>query len=317
MKTKSCIALFLLVLGMFYVEAQQTPEQKKMMEKAKRLQDSMMNSPLFKSMIQQIEESNSKQEAEEKKRKTEEKKTLQKNTNQDDWYWKNGMETTTVSKNNKLPNWEGGAADISLKYRDGRKPNYLKIGTILADGNIIFNFPKDVETSLSFKKTPAFYTPFFDIREVSSLQFTNADVGYTSSTGLAIIRDGQLLGNLTIGNSVRVTKNLLYQGLLDSGDEGYLLYWAYAADNFSLNADENWEGNVQRQGSNTIEVKTNVNYNLNFKKGWNLVKAEVIGNYKLNNERGYEITWFKNHKHSIISSMPNDARYFFRSIPQY
>ncbi|WP_445735567.1 hypothetical protein [Mariniflexile sp.] len=313
MKTKFLIATMLLVFVMCFVQAQ-TPQD---MAKIRRIQDSMMNLPQMKEMMQQIEESNSKQEAEEKKRSPEEKKTLQKNTDQDDWYWKNFMETTTVSKNNKLPNWEGGPADISLQYRDDRKPNYLKIETILADGNIIFNFPKEVETSLSFKKIPAFYTPFFDIREMSSLQFTNADVGFTSRTSLAIIRDGQRLGNLTIGNSVRVTKNLLYDGLLDSGDEGYLLYWAYAAADFSLNADENWEGNVQKEGTNTIQVKTNVNYNLNFKKGWNLVKAEVIGNYKLNHERGYEITWFKNHKHTIISSMPNDAIYYFRTVPQY
>ncbi len=312
MKIKNYIIAFLFILGIFYAEAQ-TPEQQKMMEKAKRMQDSMMNTPQFKAMMQQIEELNSKQEAEAKKRKSETKKTTQKKTNRDDWFWKNDMYITTVSKNNKLPNWKGGAADISLYDNDGRTPTYLKVGTIQADGSIIFNFPKDI---LTFKKTKAYYNPIQDIRNWSSLQFSNADVGFISRTGLTILRNGQVLGALTIGNSVKVTHNLIDIGGLDSGDEGYLLYWAYASDNFSLNANEDWQGKVRRDGSNSLEVKTNVNYNLNFKKGWNLVKIEVIGNYKLKSESGYKLSWFKNHKHTIIPSLPTDAKYYFRAILQ-
>jgi hypothetical protein len=312
MKTKNYITAFLLILGIFCAESQ-TTEQQKMIEKAKRMQDSMMNLPQFKAMMQQIEELNSKQKTEAKKQKSTENKTTQKKTTRDDWFWKNDMYITTVSKNNKLPNWEGGAAEISLLHRNS-ETNYLKVGTIQADGSITFNFPKDVEAS---KKTPAFYNPIQDLRDWSSFKFSNTDVGFISRTGLTILRNGQVLGALTIGNSVKVTHNLIDIGSLDSGDEGYLLYWAYADDNFSLNANEDWQGKIQRNGSYPLDVKTNVNYNLNFKKGWNLVKIEVIGNYKLKHERGYEVTWFKNHKHTIVATMPSDARYYFRAIPQY
>ncbi len=62
-------------------------------------------------------------------------------------------------------------------------------------------------------------------------------------------------------------------------------------------------------------METNVSYNLNFKSGWNLVKTEVIDNYKLEHERGLDVSWFKNHKHTVISNMPNDAIYYYRASP--
>lgn len=74
---------------------------------------------------------------------------------------------------------------------------------------------------------------------------------------------------------------------------------------------------VRNDGTNRINVQTNVNYTLNFMKGWNLIKTEVIGKYKLDHERGLDISWYKNHRHTIITNMPNDATYYFRTLPIY
>ena len=120
-----------------------------------------------------------------------------------------------------------------------------------------------------------------------------------------------------MGNSVKVTTNLTNQSTLYSGDEGYILYWAFAQDNCSLTVNEDWSGDVRSDGTNTIKVQTNVMYDLSFKKGWNLVKTEVIGKYDLDHERGLEVSWFKNHKHTILNSMPKEVIYYFKTQIAY
>ncbi|TXG35068.1 hypothetical protein [Seonamhaeicola maritimus] len=130
-----------------------------------------------------------------------------------------------------------------------------------------------------------------------------------------ILQNGKHIGNLTIGNSVKVTKNLTTQSAIDSGDEGYILYWAYANEKCGINLNQNWNGEVRKDGTKTRTIQTTVNYNLNFKPGWNLIKTEVIGKYQLEHERGLDKSWFKSHRHSVIEGIPKNITYFFRKTP--
>jgi hypothetical protein len=99
---------------------------------------------------------------------------------------------------------------------------------------------------------------------------------------------------------------------VDSGDEGYIFYWAYTDEICGLTLDQNWKGYVRKDGTNELEVETKVNYNLNFKLGWNHIKNEVIGKYPLAHEGGLDKSWFKEHKHTIIPSLPDNITYYFR-----
>lgn len=67
--------------------------------------------------------------------------------------------------------------------------------------------------------------------------------------------------------------------------------------------------------SKTRTIQTTVNYNPNFKPGWNLIKTEVIGKYQLEHERGLDKSWFKSHRHSVIEGIPKNITYFFRKTP--
>jgi DNA-binding transcriptional MerR regulator len=313
MNLKKISIALLLVFGIVYSEAQTQEE----MDKIKRLQDSMMNLPEMKDMMQQLQqmkEMQDKQQSEKKltSSKVKADKPVQKKASSEDWFWENTMAST----NNKFTDWKGGTANIAIAFK-GPGLTVFNIGGIKEDGSIVFNLPDKFKTQLSLERQIGTQGLFYDIYDRSSVSFTNKDTGFITNASMMVMRNGNQIGNLTIGNSVRVTLNLVSQSGVDSGDEGYLLYWAYAQDNCALNGNQVWKGDVRKDGTNTIEVETNVNYNLNFKSGWNLVKTEVIGNYKLEHERGLDVTWFKNHEHSIISSIPNDARYFFRSIPQY
>jgi hypothetical protein len=315
MKTKTLIITILLSFSYFY-SFTQSPEQQKAIDDLYRIQDSILNTPEAKAAMQQIKEMREKYDREKEKTAPNKNKVVEKPKTDNtkyiyDKYWKNTME----SNNNKFENWNGGSADITIAY--GMKPGeqklrMLKLGSINTDGSIVFNLPENVETRSpinSFVKS----LRFLDLYGTSSESYTNGDTGFLSDKSLFISRNEQLIGLLTIGNSVKVTLNLVDQSSLYLGDEGYLLYWAYVQGDSSLNVNENWKGKVRADDTNTIEVETNVNYNLNFKKGWNLVKAEVIGNYKFKNQDGIDLSYFKTHKHTVISSMPADAKYYFRT----
>lgn len=312
MKTRIFFTFLILIIGAS--SCGQTPEQQKMIDDAKRKQDSIMNTPQMKDMMKQLEEQEkAHKEAQEKKETTKENSKKSPNSN-DDWYWRN----TTASNQGKFEKWDKGTADVMMMYRmspNQQKAETLKIGTIDSNGRISFDLPTDVKTQSELSRRQNIL--FFDIQEESSLGYTNGDSGYFANASLFVMKDGQQLGTLTMGNSVKTTTNLTNQSTLFSGDEGYILYWAFAQENCSLLVNEDWSGDVRRDGTNTIKVQTNVTYDLSFKEGWNLVKTEVIGKYDLEHERGLDVSWFKNHKHTILNSIPKEVTYYFRTVPNY
>ncbi len=312
MKTKTLIITILLSFFYFYGFTQ-SPEQQKAIDDLYRIQDSILNTPEAKAAMQQMKVIREKYDREKEKtapnkNKVVEKPKLDITKYIYDKYWKNTME----SNNNKFENWNGGSADIIILIVSpgNLKGRRIKIGSINTDGSIVFNLPKNVDEIGPLRRVNL---KFLDLYDTSSIKYTNGDTGFLSDTSLVIMRNDQIIGLLTIGNSVKVTLNLVDQSSLYLGDEGYLLYWAYVQGDSSLNVNENWKGKVRADDTNTIEVETNVNYNLNFKKGWNLVKAEVIGNYKFKSQDGIDLSYFKTHKHTVIASMPADAKYYFRT----
>ncbi|MDD3720991.1 MAG: hypothetical protein PHW92_00690 [Lutibacter sp.] len=140
--------------------------------------------------------------------------------------------------------------------------------------------------------------------------------GFKLNSYLLVYQNEQQIGILTIGNSAKVTLNLLTPGDLYFGDEGYLLSWVYVEEACALRANENFKGDLSNTGRPLI-VETNVTYNLSFKPGWNLVKTEVIGTYEFPNTPEEDRTRYKKHVHTIVPSIPQDATYFFRKSPQY
>ena len=313
MNTRLTLATLILLFASNFTIAQ-TTEQQKQIEQAMRMQDSIMNLPQYKDMMQQMKDMEKMQE-EQQKQKEEKKvvnKVIKKTNSSDDWYWEN----TIASTNNKFKDWQGGEAEITMSYK-GSGLNTVKIGTIKDDGSIVFDLPKSVNTKISLDRQLGPQGLFYDIYGNVPVNYNNKEAGFITNPSLPIIRNDKHIGNLTIGNSVRVTKNLVSQSGVDSGDDGYLIYWAYANENCGITLDQNWKGNVRKDGTHEKEVETNVNYNLNFKPGWNLVKTEVIGKYPLEHERGLDVSWYKTHKHTVITSMPSDAKYYYRTIPQY
>ena len=157
---------------------------------------------------------------------------------------------------------------------------------------------------------------FFDIHNPDAFQYSNEKAGFKLNPYLLVYQNEQQIGILTIGNSVKVTLNLLTPGNLYFGDEGYILSWVYVDEPCTIKANENWSGDLSNTG-NPIMVETNVVYNLNFNPGWNMVKTDVIGTYQFPNAPEEDRSRYKKHNHTTIASIPNDVTYYFRSDPQY
>ncbi len=228
---------------------------------------------------------------------------------QDDWYWKN----TTMSKNNKFENWSEGEVTLVMNYRikqNDMQPRSINVGSIDTNGDVSLYLPKEIETETKLDNLGNLV--FYDIEDISSLKYENGNTGYFSNTSLKVEKNGTVIGELTLGNSVRTTYNLTNQSTLTMGDEGYLIYLVYVEEMSSMKAKEIKTAKVRRDGTNTIEAETTVVYDLELKPGWNYVKTAVIGNYDLKHERGLNASWFKAHEHTVITDIPKEAEYFFR-----
>ncbi len=308
MKTLYKISILVLFL-ISYTSFSQTSEQQKMIDKALKMRDSIMNTPEMKAIMQQTNEIEKESK---KKTKT---KPIPEAVKNEDKYWKN----TLASDNNTiLKNWNSGEADLVFNYLyDSRKDKVeiIKVGFIKADGTIELNPTKEVpvlQALNNFKNG----NNFFDIHDTNAYKYTNEKTGFKLNSYLLVYQNGRKIGTLTVGNSVKVTQNLLTLGDLYYGDEGYLLSWVYVDEACAIKANENWKGDLSNTGTPLI-VETNVTYNLSFKQGWNLVKTEVVGEYKFVDVPEEDRSRYKKHEHTVIPSIPNDATYFFRSVVHY
>jgi hypothetical protein len=250
-----------------------------------------------------------------KKNNKNETSSIPKVVKSEDKYWKN---TLASNNDNKLKNWDYGDADLVFNYRyDSRNDNveYVNVGFIGADGTITLN-PTNKVPLLKPLKDFKDSNNFYDIHNPASYQYRNEDSGFKLNAYLLVYQNDKQIGILTLGNSEKVTINLLTPGNLYFGDEGYLLSWVYVDKACAIKADENWKGDLSNTGTPLL-VETNVTYNLRFNPGWNLVKTEVMGTYEFPNAPEEDRSRYKKHIHTSIPSIPDDATYFFRKTPQY
>ena len=303
--------LFILMLLSIQAVCGQTPEQQKMIEKAERMQDSIMNTPEMKAMIKQME---SIEKAQKSASQTE-TKTIPKVKANYDKYWTN---TLSSNNNKKLKGWNNGVADLVFDYHyDVRNDKVVsvKVGIIKADGTIELN-PINKVPILKPLHNYKNSNRFFDIHNADVYQFKNENAGFKMNSYLSVQQNNIKIGTFTIGNSAKVTRNLLTPGDLYFGDEGYMLSWVYVEEACAIRANENWKGDLGNTGTPLI-VETNVVYDLSLKSGWNLVKTEIIGAYQFPNAPEEDRSRFKKHNHTVIAEIPNDATYFFRSAEHY
>ena len=313
MKTNRNILAICLICLMQLASAQPTPEQQKQAEEAqKKAMEMMKNNPQFQDAMKMMEgaEEEMKQErlrkrAEEDKRQTDAAKDHLK-----EFYWRNKVASDTQGM---FSDWTWGEVEIAFHDgegkmgQDGRYPyeNYTIVGKVTSNGQVQMDLPAQATSNRTISK--GLFPQMHEINN-DEVTFSNPDAPFLwSGYRMEILNGEKKIGNLYMGNSERSTHNLASPSDVKYGDEGYLLYWAYAGEECNATYAKNdpavriIEGEIEK----TVDQYTRVD--LNFTPGWNLVKIEVNGNHVI----GSRTRW-KWKTYTTVSEMPGDAKYYFK-----
>ena len=308
--------IFTLLFCIFGTLYAQTEEQKKKMEEAEkkvaeamRMQDSIMNTPQMKAMMEQIKEQQAQYDMEDEKRKAAKEKEAKPSSpvnDNNDFYTRNTISSDTRGK---FANWTGGAADFGLvghKLQDGTgNYKFFKMGTITAAGNVVVDLPESIDPKNTLVENNNLTQGGF--LDFNSFKYTQPETPFVGSFTLYIIRNGKAIGFMTMGNSIKVAKNLAAPCCSHRGDEGYRVYWTYAKAPCAVNYDhkkqtEVWEGETKGN------ISVHHTYQLNFKPGWNIVKTVSKGSQLVGNT-----TYGTTRVNTIIPALPSDVKYFFEA----
>ncbi|WP_123897947.1 hypothetical protein [Aureibaculum marinum] len=297
----------------------QTPEQKKQEEEAeklkaqaeKQIQELMKNNPEVKNMMEELKKRQAQEQAEKEKKSLQQKKqqTINKAKNREEYYWKGKIASNTSGQ---FKNWKHGNVDIAIYDGDGKMDQYnnyidkkyVVVGNISAAGKVSFNFPKTIRTPKPISKSliPELHSVYNQ-----DVTFSNPNTPYRHpGFVLSVIKDNNALGQLFIGNSEKVTYNLAAPCCLDYGDIGYRLYWVYSKEACTAKVKQDFKDKKITIGETEKNLDQTIIYDLDFKPGWNLIKTEVLENIKINGE-----SRFKLKKHTVVKTMPSDAKYYF------
>lgn len=316
------IILFILCLhiGVNVARAQLTPEQQKQVEEAQKQADEaqrkamemMENNPQYQEamkMMQQAEEQR-RQELMMEQLEVEKRQKDAAREHMKDFYWRNKVAS---DKQGKFAEWSWG--EVEIAYYDGKGKrgqygnipyeSYALLGTISADGEVRIDLPPKVQTNRTI--STGLFPQMHEILN-DEVTFSNPEAPFLwYSYTLDVLKGGNKIGILYMGNSERTTHNLASPADMKYGDEGYLLYWAYSGAACKANYSKNdpTVNHIEGEISKSIDQYTRVD--LDFKPGWNLVKIEINGNHLI----GQRTRW-KWKMYSTIEKLPADARYYFK-----
>ena len=304
MKTIKATIISLLILGSLNLSAQ-TPAQKeemqKAMENAQREYDSIMNTPEMKEAIEKNKKF-AEQLAKENKAKANQKRspTTSKDT----------AKKYCISKGSgtEFENGTYGDAVVVLvgMARYTSSPGFSKsIGVVKSDGSFTFDLPEKASTH---KTTVA------DARWVNCMtgtttnqKWTNPSAGYLSPD-IRIMKNGEELGNVWLSSS-----NDIIDGWTTANDyygiPGHRMQLVY------VSAPSNTEAvcTIERGRSSGKDFDLYKKINVQFKKGWNLVKTTFEGErIPINWGGGSGIqSYYKDEKITAVQDLSSDTKWLF------
>ena len=310
----------LLILNSISISAQLTPEQQKQVEQAqkqaeeaqKKAMEMMQNNPQYEEAMKMMKEAEEQAIQERKMEQVEEEKRLSDAADEQfkDFYWRNKVASDT---NGQFSDWTWGKVEIGYYDGKGKRGQYGKIpyesytilGNINSKGEVYINTKGEAETNRTISN--GLFPQMHEINN-DEVSYSNPEAPFLwTSYTLDILKDGQKIGLLYIGNSERTTHNQASPSDMKYGDQGYMLYWAYSGQACTVTyaKDDPAVRIMEGEAEKTVDQYTRVD--LNLKPGWNLVKIEVNGNHRI----GQRTRW-KWKTYSTVDTMPSDARYYFK-----
>ncbi len=257
---KTLNRLFLILIFFWYcVGFSQITEQKKMIEEAKKMRDSILNTPMFKE-LQQI---NDQTGFEKKAKKEEQKINLKQKENH-------------ISSKPKIENYPFGSLEVDIMVIPLGMKTPIKIGTMTKSGDINFDFP------IALKNTSQESSK---IRHaISSL--CDKGLGMVEEKDDILLHESGIISlwtkeNRFVGDIYAVSDEDLIPWIDDpfyaSPILGSYYKLVYVASDFQYNTNC-----IQTRMLDTVHAKVTYSYNLNLKAGFNFIEYKIEHIYKSN-----------------------------------
>lgn len=211
-----------------------------------------------------------------------------------------------------LENWDNKEAEIVLPLKDP-----IAIGKVTKKGHVTIDLKdelgKTIEVSMEKKSgnikfiNPTVNKTFYCNSEDVSVKNGEILIHKLSGRGLfwvANIEAKKLYGKFRIVSSNAFNESYFSLGKKDFV-KGYYINFYYVDENASV------KGECKTQ-SYTIDMKNTVElitrYNVHLKKGWNMVKTEIVETYVDGEKVRPLLTAF-----STINHIPEDAKFIFKN----
>jgi hypothetical protein len=269
MKTLTRLIL-ILVLFSGYVGFSQTTEHQKLIEKANKdlekaikMQDSLMNTPMFIELQKELQRINDQEEFEKKAKKEDEKINEKQKVN-------------PTSSKPTVPYYPYGNLNANVMVIPMGMKTPVKIGTISESGDINFDFPKVLENS-SLESSR--------IQDAISSQ-CDKDVAIVDKKNDVLSRESGILSLWTdkdrfVGSIYAVSDEDLIPWVGDPFDASPILgsYYklVYVASDFQYNTHC-----TQTRVLDTGTAQITYQYDLNLKAGFNFIEYKIEHIYKSN-----------------------------------
>lgn len=211
-----------------------------------------------------------------------------------------------VSESNRLfKNWNHGEAEIIaivLTEPDQDKRTFTA-GSIDEDGSFDFQLPETVSTSVPVS---SYSRPCTNYQE----EIPDGSEVTLAYVGLYANQDGETIGSLIPAKPVRAAYNMNV-GNINNGNLGRYYVWVYADGDASVQI--NCKKSVDMTDGKEVEyedMEVEDRFNFHFKKGWNLIQAEVVDNIWVGLTKHYmEREW------TVVSDFTADVKWVFRATP--
>jgi len=295
----------LLLLSIFVLAlstSAQTPEE----VQAKKMLDSIMSTlpeeqkGFMEQMLQKGEEAEQqrKKQKEDEQKAQAQKQTKAQEASVNEFYWRNTIASGTDAR---FKNWGYGTAKIRARFYNRTIRDYVNVpmGQVSADGKVTISLPVVDIKKLGGVQITANYSegePIFG----DHLTYSNQDIHYVSSRYTLEVHQGDnVLGYLKMGNSIKPVVNLNAPCCFGKAGDGYIAYWVYTTGATEITGTSQFKTIKDSDMTQT--------YDMRFKAGWNIIKADVRGEIAV----GSGTPYWKEKKFTVLSGLPDDAKYYF------
>ncbi|NNE76740.1 MAG: hypothetical protein HKN31_06665 [Pricia sp.] len=316
MKTLKKNTLVVLLLMATLGNAQLSPEQEKQVEeaekmiaKAQKIQDSLMNTPEMNQLMEQIRGMEAEYEKERQERKQQAKKnqkleTAKTNVNEPA-HLRHLIITSGGSK--KFNDWSLGQVAIILtthKYKRGDVFDKRTIGQINVDGGFTITFPESMKVQTDGPPITNYFNTTSDGTNDNKTQYTGTDT-HVCKASIRIEGSNEHMGSLYLATSRQLVWNDSPAGW-NRGDTGYRISLWYANGRATVKANTTRMVPVTDHAEIAKKIPMTEVYDLTLKPGLNFIKVEIIGTQYVG-----DVPYYKTIKYTTIEQLPTDVKWVY------